>query len=134
MIKNNAEDTKLMTRATKRRKKEDLRITFNRFLDEVFSAGPSFSMQTLDRYAEAAIAERERSHDDRERMREVTPRRREEDSELSDLVFTRVEQAGRASSRDMTERGLNAALELGEQMELSVRDGREFNLRQWVRS
>jgi len=122
-----------MTRATKQRKKGDLRITFNRFLDEVFSAGPSFSMQTLDRYAEAAIAERERAQHG-ERMRDVTPIRREEDSELSDLVFTRVEQAGRASSRDMTERGLNAALELGEQMELSVRDGREFSLRQWVRS
>jgi len=121
-----------MTRATKRKKREDLRITFNRFLDEVFSAGPSFSMQTLDRYAEAAIARREQSHE--EQMRDATPRRREEGSELSDLVFTRVEQAGRASSRDMTERGLNAALELGEQMELAVRDGREFSLRQWVRS
>ncbi|MBU0526868.1 hypothetical protein KKE92_00145 [Candidatus Micrarchaeota archaeon] len=121
-----------MTRATTRKKGEDLRITFNRFLDEVFSAGPSFSMQTLDRYAEAAVAERERAHG--ERMREVTPIRREEGSELSDLVFTRVEQAGRASSRDMTERGLNAALELGERMELSVRDSRQFSLREWVRS
>ncbi len=122
-----------MTRATKQKKREDLRITFNRFLDEVFSAGPSFSMQTLDRYAEAAVAERERVGEERERMSEVTPRRREEGSELSDLIFTRVEQTGRASRQDMTERGLNAALELGEQMELSVRDGREFNLRQWVR-
>jgi hypothetical protein len=117
-----------MTRAAARKRKEGLRERFNQFLDEVFTAGPSFSMDTIRRYESAAIQARER-----EMMRESTPRR--SDSEIGELVFRRVEATGMDEiNRQMTDQALEAAINLGERLELSATGGRRLDIRGWVRS
>jgi hypothetical protein len=117
-----------MTRAAASKTKESLRERFNEFLDEVFTAGPRFSMDTIRRYENAAIEARER-----EMMRETTPRRSE--TEIGELVFSRVEATGmKEISRQMSDQAIEAAIDLGERLELSATGGRRLSIREWVRS
>lgn len=117
-----------MTRTAAAKRKESLRERFNQFLDEVFTAGPSFSMDTIRRYEAAAIQARER-----EMVRETTPRRSE--SEIGELIFRRVEETGMSEmNRQMSDQALEAAINLGERLELSATGGRRLDLREWVRS
>lgn len=117
-----------MTRTAARRTKEGLRERFNQFLDEVFTAGPSFSMETIRRYETAAMEAR-----GREMMRESTPRRSE--SEIGELVFRRVEATGMNQiNKHMTDEAIEAAIDLGERMELSATGGRRLSIRDWVKS
>jgi hypothetical protein len=117
-----------MARSPARKKKTDLRERFNQFLDDVFTAGPSFSMTTIRRYEEAAIAARER-----EAVRASTPRK--SDDTIGDMVFRRVEAHGMEEiSRQMTDDAVEAAIRLGEKFELSATGGRRLNIRDWVES
>lgn len=116
-----------MTRTAAQKRKEGLREMFNSFLDEVFTAGPRFSMETIRRYEAAAMEARER-----EMVRESTPRRSE--SEIGELVFRRVEETGMHEiNRQMTDEALDAAIDLGERLELSATGGRRLSMRAWVR-
>ena len=100
------------------RKKKDLRERFNQFLDDVFQSGPSFSMENIRRYEEAAVQSRE--------LRAATPRK----SEIGELVAKRVKET--KISRHMTVTALDEALKLGEEMELAA-NSNDLNLKKWVR-
>lgn len=118
----------MTTSASARKRRESLRERFNQFLDEVFTAGPRFSMETLRRYEATALEAREM-----EMLRTSRPRRSE--TEIGELVFRRVEATEMAEiSRQMTNEAIEAAIDLGERFELSATGGRPLSLREWVKS
>lgn len=99
-------------------KRRDLREQFNQFLDDVFRSGPSFSMDNIKRYEQAALESRELKSEPRK-------------SEIGDLVFKRVQETRTTVSKNMTARALSQALTLGEQFEMA-KNSTDLNLRKWV--
>ncbi len=106
----------------KTKKKEDLRQRFNEFLNEIWE-GRSFSMDTIKKYEEAALAAREE-----QRIKSATPRKQ---SEIGELVFARIEQT--KINKHMTENGLQAAFDLARMMELAAGQPRRLKLKEWVK-
>lgn len=113
-----------MARSAEAQKKEEenLRERFNRFLDNILTAGPKFSMAQIQAYADAA--EQARQH----RMREARPVVM--GAETGRVVPRRGEMEIPAQ---MTRSAIEGALDLAERLELAA-NARELDIGGWVRA
>ncbi|MBU0532946.1 hypothetical protein KKB44_05635 [Candidatus Micrarchaeota archaeon] len=102
--------------------KRSIRERFNEILDEVFRAGPAFSMETLRRYEETGLEARQQRE-----IREATPRPTEERDVLGELVFRKARETQEPIRAPMTQMALSQTLALAEQLE----NGR-VDFRGWV--
>jgi hypothetical protein len=107
-----------MASSTTQKKKSKILQKFNKFLEYVFTAGPSLSMDVLRKYEEEAIAYREHH------IGKATPRKAGEESVMSELVFRRVDKT-RMSKAFAS--GLEATLDLGEGIELALASSKDIN-------
>jgi hypothetical protein len=114
-----------MARARSQRKK-DIRERFNDFLDDVFTSGRSFSMESLSRYEETGREHREQSR----MIREATPRPTEERDVLGELIFRKVPRE-EAVRPPMTRAALSQTLDLAEMLDAATTE-RDLNFRRWV--
>ncbi len=116
----------------KGRSRKEMLERFNKFIDDVFTAGPRFSMKALEDFEREAIAAREILKEEVP-LEEMTPRKK---SELEEFVFKRVEAMGKLMiSKHMTEEGLHAALDLADILEKAAKEqGMDMDFGQWVKS
>ena len=110
--------------AEAQKKEEDLRERFNRFLDDILTAGPKFSMTQIQAYADAG--EQARQH----RMREARPVVMEAETATGRVVPRRGEMEIPAQ---MTRSAIEGALDLAERLELAA-NARELDIGGWVRA
>jgi len=110
---------------------EEMRKRFGNWVSEIFRAGPAFTMETLERYEEEAVKARQQ----RQAIREVTPRPAEEKDILGELVFKKVpkQKQGQEPIRPpMTRKALDDALTLVQIIE-DAKSPRDLNrIKKWM--
>ncbi|MFN7991746.1 MAG: hypothetical protein U0R44_06345 [Candidatus Micrarchaeia archaeon] len=110
------------------RKKEDIAEMINQILEQATKTRGGFTPEVVNQFYD----EGQRARDERQRqqVREATPVR-----QPAQVVARRREESERRSeiSPQMRRQGIEAAVDLGERLELAAA-GRKLNLRDWVTS
>lgn len=110
---------------------EEMRKRFGDWVSEIFRAGPAFTMETLERYEEEAVKVRQQ----RQAIREVTPRPAKEKDILGELVFKKVpkgKQSQEPIRPPMTRRALDETLTLVQLIEEAKTPRDLDKIKKWV--
>ncbi len=107
------------------KRREDLSEMINKMLDQATKTRGGFTPQVVNQFYDEGMRSREERQ--RQQMREATPVR------ALPVVARRSEENERRSeiSPEMKRHGIEAAVSLGERLELAA-SGRRLNLREWV--
>jgi len=107
---------------TQQKRRRSLAERINELLDEVFTAGPQFSMETIEKYAQEAERAREQRAEEQGKSGDI----------LGELVFTKVKSERRHAEAPMTQEALEETLTLAEGLEHSrTREDLRRVLEQW---
>jgi hypothetical protein len=104
------------------KRKEEITDILNRILEQATRTREGFTPQVVERFYDEGARNREERL--RQQMREATPVRQS-------AVTRRSEEQRAEISPHMRQRGIEAAVDLGERLELAA-SGRKISLREWV--
>ena len=112
----------------KKEEKEDFAQFINKLLNDVDKARKGFTPEVVGQfYEEGARANQRRETQKREELlKEATPSR-----QFPNIVIKKKEEQKTIVSPLMTQHAIEAAVDLGERLELAAQ-GRKLNLQEWI--